>query len=489
MPIDPAAIPDMIHWYEGMLLMPAHFQEASRRQEALSGYLAQAAIPHAWGVRRLRYRLEDGVLELLELEAVMPDGMIVCHEAGTRDDLALRIDLKGKFEGRKPKTVFLVVPAWSARSAAMDEPEPGTLMRYRSVRGARLEPDDLPGDEDGASEAMRERPWLRPAFDLMVTDDALDPPMAKYSSLPLLRVFQDPEATIGPDSYEPPRLDIGGSRFVQQCARDVTQELRAKARFLADRMRIDPGMMQQPQDAGGGLQAIEMHLRIVMRRFQSLQNNSEKLHAVARPVPRLEALLRDGSAHPFTLYLALCDVVGDLALISGELNLPELPTYCHADPLPGFEVVKAHIIRMLDTLNQRFRTVPFERASDSRFELRFRPEELGTRFTIGAVRGRGAAASMVGGWIAKAAIASGDQMPDLRRRRVAGAARRSIERDDGLDLSPPPLTSLFSVEVSPDSINVSDGLLVIENNAPDGPTDMLLYVPRDVGPDGTPGLP
>jgi type VI secretion system protein ImpJ len=487
MPIDPSAIPDMIHWYEGMLLMPAHFQEASRRQEALTGYLAQAAIPHAWGVRSLRYRIEDGLLEILALEAVMPDGMVVAYDVAAGDDLALRMDLKGKFEGRKPKTVFLVVPAWSARSAAMDDPEPGTLMRYRSVRGARLEPDDMPGDEDAASEAMRERPWLRPAFDLMVTDDALDPPTAKYSSVPLLRVFQDPEATIGPDSYEPPRLDIGTSRFVQQCARDVTEELRAKARFLADRMRVDPGMMQQ--DAGVGLQAIEMHLRIVMRRFQSLQNNSEKLHAVARPVPRLEALLRDGNAHPFTLYLALCDVVGDLALVSGELNLPDLPVYCHADALPGFEAVKAHIIRMLDTLNQRFRVIPFERASESRFELRFRPEALGSRFTIGAVRGRGAAASMVNGWIAKAAIASGDQMPDLRRRRVAGAARRSIERDDALDLSAPPLTSLFSVEVALDSITLTDGLLVIENNAPEGPTDMLLYVPRDLGSDDAPGLP
>jgi type VI secretion system protein ImpJ len=486
MPIDPATIPDMINWYEGMLLMPAHFQEASRRQEALSGYLVQAAIPHAWGVRRLRHRLEDGLLEILELEAVMPDGMIVSYNATEGDDLALRIALKGKFEGRKPKTVFLVVPAWSARAVAMDDPEPGTLLRYRSVRGARLEPDDLPGEE-AANEAMRERPWLRPAFDLMVTDDALDPPIAKYCSVPLLRVFQDPEATIAADAYEPPRLDIGASRFVQQCAREVTQELRSKARFLADRMRIDPGMMQQ--DAGGGLQAIEMHLRIVMRRFQSLQNNAEKLHAVARPVPRLEALLRDGSAHPFTLYLALCDVVGDLALISGELNLPELPAYRHADALPAFEAVKAHITRMLDTLNQRFRAVPFERASESRFELRFRPEQLRGRFTIGAVRGRGAAASMVNGWVTKAAIASSDQMLDLRRRRVAGAARRTIERDDALDLSPPPLTSLFSVEMAPDSINLADGLLVIENNAPDGPTDMLLYVPRDVGPDDVPGLP
>lgn len=486
MPIEPSAIPDMIHWYEGMLLMPAHFQEASRRQEALSGYLAQAAVPHAWGVRRLRFRLEDGMLEILELEAVMPDGMVVSYEAGQGDDLPLRKNLKGELEGRQRKTIFLAIPAWSARSVAMDDPEPGVLMRYRPVCGVRLEPDDLAGDEDMATETMRERPWLRPAFDLIATDDALDPPPAKYSSLPLLRVFQDSEATIGPDSYEPPRLAIGASRFVQQCARDVTQELRAKARFLADRMRTDPGMMQQ--DAGGGLQAIEMHLRMVMRRFQSLQDNAGKLHAVARSVPRLEALLRDGGAHPFTLYLALCDVVGDLALISGELNLPELPAYSHVDALPGFETVKAHILRMLDTLNQRFRTVPFERASESRFELRFRPEDLGSRFTIGAVRGRGAAASLVGGWIAKAAIASGDQMPDLRRRRVAGAPRKAIERDDALDLAPPPLTSLFSVEVSAD-INLSDGLLVIENNAPEGPTDMLLYVPRDAGAGDAHGAP
>ena len=33
MAIDPTLIPDTIHWYEGMLLLPEHFRAAGRRPD------------------------------------------------------------------------------------------------------------------------------------------------------------------------------------------------------------------------------------------------------------------------------------------------------------------------------------------------------------------------------------------------------------------------------------------------------------------------
>jgi type VI secretion system protein ImpJ len=75
-----ADVPPAIQWHEGMLLAPQHFQWQSQRQEALLHYHSAAMNPFHWGVRHLRIDpvlLVDGTLRVLELEAVLPDGLVV----------------------------------------------------------------------------------------------------------------------------------------------------------------------------------------------------------------------------------------------------------------------------------------------------------------------------------------------------------------------------------------------------------------------------
>lgn len=479
MAIDPEAIPDMLHWYEGMLLLPEHFQMASRRQEALSGYLAQVAVPYAWGLRRLKIVLDADALQIVELEAVMPDGLLVRYNKDRDKDLSLRVDLKDlkpDLDARKRQTIHLVVPAWSGEVLGQEGPEAGGLTRYRSVPGARLEQGDVEGPAESAAEAAYERPWLRPALALFANDGPLKAPPIKYTSLPLLRLFQNAESAIVVDEYEPPCTHIGTAPRLQACARNVIDELRAKAGFLNERLRRDTGLPSRKETAA--LPSIEMQLRLLARRFEALQNNVENLQALARPVPRLQALLRDGNTHPFTLYLALCDVIGDLALLGGDLNLPDVPAYAHADPLLVYDFLRRHILWMLATLNQKYRVIAFERINERRFEHRFKPGDFGSSFIIGAVREPGMPASQILTWMSNAAIVTEELRPDLKRRRVGGARREPIERDDALDLSAPSMTSLFRVHVDGD-IRPDESTLVVENKAADGPRDILLYVPRD----------
>ena len=327
---------------------------------------------------------------------------------------------------------------------------------------------------------MHERPWLRPILRLYTTEGPLTRPPAKYVSIPLVRVFVNAKSAIVADRYEPPRLAIAGARELQACARDVANELRGKARLLNERLQRENALPDQQESDKA--RTFEAQVRLLTRSFQKLRENVENLQALVRTVPRLEALAKDACTHPLTLYLALCDIVGDMALLGGELKLPEIPPYAHADALAAFDFLQRHILTMAESLNQRFRVFAFERVTPGRFELAFKAQDLPAHFVLGAVRGQGAPASPVKDWMTKAMITTDEQRPDAKMRRVGGAVRHPIERDETLDLVAPSMTSLFRVETSVDAIDPDGTALVVEKNSGEPPIAILLYLPRELAP-------
>ena len=480
MTTDTDALPDMLHWYEGMLLLPEHFQAAGRRQEMLSGHLTQFASPHGWGVGAVAIDIGDDRLRVTAVEGVLPDGSMVRHAASSGDD-ALEIDLgsqRQRFDTQRKATLFLTIVKWSDRDLAQIGPDAGALARFRSVRGQPLERDDPdPAVGDPASEAMRERPWLRPILGLHLGDTIDDVP-ARYTALPLARIMRMPDGKLARDPrYEPPRVAIGDAPAIVESAAGIAKQLRDKAQFLDERLRHKP--VVDHAGARGAADAISEQLGLLNRRFQMLQRNVENLQALARTVPRLEGLIGDGRAHPFTLYLTLCDIVGDLALLGGELNLPKVPAYRHPDPLDSLEQLESLISRMLASISQRFRVLEFDRTGDGRFEFLFQKNEMDANFVIGAVRGKGESTDGVNAWIENAKISTDGKLADLKVRRIGGAERKKIDQDEGLDLGAQSMTSLFRVRTSSADADPNDRLLVIENTDPNGPVAILLYLPRD----------
>ena len=490
-------IPDMLHWYDGMLLLPEHFQAAHRRQEMLGAYLARTVAPHGWGVKSLKASIAGTRLAVLELEAVMPDGLVIHYRVGKLDEgeRPLEADLsdeKPLLEQRNRLTVHLLATAWSDDALVEDGLEPGGSGRYLSVKGAPLERNDPDtGKADAAVEKMHERPWLRPILKLQVGDVS---PQGKYVALPIARIAQDNDSRIVFDRYEPPRPALGGSDYLSDnvdnqqpshfaekhhlhdVAKKVATSLRGKAQFLSEKVQRDRGVPGFRAAAGP---AIDTRLRQLIQQFQLHQHDVENLRALVRPVPRLEGLIKDRGAHPFALYLALCDIVGDLAMLKGELYLPEVPGYDHLDSLASFDVLELHIRSMLDSLAQRFRILPFIPTKPGRFELTFHPADLGERLIIGAERAKDQTVDTIRIWMTHADIATSERMPELKPKRISGPARLPIGRVDALDLSPPPRTSLFEIEPSAQFIDRNDGLLIIENSASGGPTSILLYAALD----------
>lgn len=210
-------IPDPIHWHEGMLLAPQHFQQESlRSQTSLSARLGMATT-YPYGVVHLvldRVALVSGMVRVLELEAVMPDGLTVWHDQTSTQPLELDVSEYADPLAQAPLTLYVTVPA--AQGA----------QRWQSVEG-RPVPDETSGEELMI-------PRLRPRLGLAVTTTPTERPPQRLVSLPICRVSFSNDAFVMAD-YAPPAMVVAANSAIGRLCADVARRLREKAMLLAER--------------------------------------------------------------------------------------------------------------------------------------------------------------------------------------------------------------------------------------------------------------
>jgi len=434
-------VPEAIQWHEGMLLAPQHFQQLVLRQDALLSFHAAVLSPFHWGVRRLRIdavRLGEGTLRVVELEAVMPDGLIVAHDAASPGDL--EIDLTAYADAMKSGavTVHLAVPAKRPGLS----PVKGDLPRFESIEGEPVA-DETTGEGD-----LRV-PRLRPRLALLVADN----PPQKYVSFPLARVTYANE-TFAASEFLPPTLRVPLSSPLGELCTGIARRLREKALFLADRAR-SPSVASRPP--------------------QLLETRS-LVHSLVAPLPHFEAVLATGESHPYPLYLALTWLVGHLAAVGRGLVPPVLDAYDHNDPAACFARARDFIFRVIDEgILESFTAFPFYLEKDV-FNLSF-DEEWRTRRLVLGVRGLpGATEAETAAWVDQCLIGSKGRMPGLRDRRVLGAKRERIDGEG--DLVPSTGVVLFALDADPEIVEPNH-LLQVWNASDRGEpraTEVVLYV-------------
>lgn len=435
-------LPEAIQWHEGMLLSPQHFQQASARQEALLAYHAHMIQPYHWGIRHLRLDpvlLVDGQFRVVELEAIMPDGLLV---SSLRHDISSQtLDLGPMKDeaAERPLTIHLAVPAERFAST----PAAGSLSRYDSAEGA-------PVADANTGEGEIRIPRLRPRLSLVVGETAPD----KYSSFPLAQVAYRDEAFSLTD-YVPPQLRVArNSKIGELCSR-IALRLREKAVLLAEKAR-------SPSVAARAPQLLETRNRVA---------------ALAGALPQFEALVQCGQAHPFPVYLSLCNVVGTGAALGNALLPPVLETYDHNNLYATFHQATRFLNRMVaEGFIESYSAYPFG-AEKGRFSIKFDPQWASHRLILGVRAKSGMPDQEATSWIQSSLIGSASRMESMRQRRVLGPERKVFEGED--DLVPTPGVTLFSVAPDPDFIAPDEDLLIYNPDDPAGsnrPAEIVLYI-------------
>jgi type VI secretion system protein ImpJ len=356
-----------------------------------------AIAPFHWGMRHLHIEpmlLMHGTLRVVELEAVMPDGLVVVHGPHTGETLEL--DLTPYAEGlrQSPRTVYLAVPEQRAGCVAGQ----GVLARYASVDGPAVV-------DANTGEGEVSIPRLRPRLCLVCADV---PPQG-YVSFPLAQAHYQNESFALTD-FIPPTYTVSRHSPVGEMCALIARRLREKAMFLAEQV-------QSPAATG---------------RTPLLLETKTLIHSLVAALPTLEALLSTGNAHPYPLYLAVCALVGQLAGVGNSLVPPVLPAYNHNDLRATFTPAQAFIFRVLDEgVHEDYTAYPFQHA-DGLFSLTFERAWMDARLVIG-VRGQtGMSEREVVSWVEGSVIGASSLLQSMRERRILGVARQHIERDDSL---------------------------------------------------------
>jgi type VI secretion system protein ImpJ len=432
-----------------MLLAPQHFQQQDLHHQQFALYHVMAAAPFHWGVARLtidQSALVSGLFRVLDLEVVMPDGLIVRCPVDDSDE-QLEIDVSATVDtvGETPLTVYLTVPA--AKPGGREAP--GDLRRFRVVEGPEVA-DAVTGGDD------LQVPRLRPRLGLAVMANPGQRPPQKFVSLPLGRVVYRNEAFLL-DDFMPPTLRVAARSPLGRMVGDLCRRIREKALYLMDR--------------AGAISAAGSHPMV--------QESVAEVRSLVTGLPPVEALLATGTAHPFTLYLGLCGMVGHMAAFASGGAPPVLSTYDHDDAMIAFSEANDYMGRMLDRVKETYVGLPFG-FENGKFSLDL-PETAteGERLVIG-VRGPATmSVSDIAEWMDRSLLASSRRIDTLWEMRVVGARRRPIEPEDGLDITPTRGTVLFVVENDPQFIVPADALEIWNpdnRGARHRPSEIVLYV-------------
>jgi len=329
--LQPPLPEDAIWWHDGLLLEAAHFHQMCQRQEQLVSYHVRSAAPYSWGVRKLAIddpTLTDNVFAIRELEAVMPDGLVVSHDAAQGVlELKFGEDLGQQLAAaRKYATICLAVPVNDAIDA-----EQG-MARYAPF---------------GSDAIGRMRPRLRLALASDLDQHAGD------TVLPLARVaFSHNKFVLLP--FVPPLLDIGlaplaaGSPSLLASSLALVKTMQRSANYLLDAALKPPAGIED--------KVTRLELR-------------QRLASVSAGIPTLRGLLALPAVAPLPLYLAWCGALGPMGALdeTGEVTRSPFPAYRHDELAFTFGKLFDRVAALLSMADRPFRELALKVNSDHQY--------------------------------------------------------------------------------------------------------------------------
>lgn len=427
-----------IQWHEGMMLSPQHFQQMESRHHQEITYHINRVSPHHWGVEHLKFDsilLPSGIVRVVELEAVMPDGLLVSH---TPANPPLEVNVSSMKDDVIDDEIYiyLCVP----EQVEGVSPVVGDWPRYISAEGDNTVDDNLPDN-------VIRIPRLYPKMCLIAERH----PPARYISFPIARIsFKDESYVL--DHYSPPCFRISQVNKLNDLCAAMTRRLREKASYLSEKWQNQVGTPLITETAG-------------------------QLAPLVESLPKLEPLLHAGTTHPYQLFLAVCQAAGNLSTLRlGQLP-PIFPAYNHNNIHASFAPLIEWINLVLTSIEKTFSLIIFDK-NGRRFSSLIQPELMEKEMLMGIK----AAPSMSEGdlehWMRECIIASDSKVESMRIRRITGAKRTVLQGHELFELMPGRNVMIFRVAVDPESIVPGEPLNVINFADQDGtrPLDVFLYV-------------
>lgn len=416
-----AALPDPVRWYEGMPLMPHHFQQQAARGELLAACLLRARDPLHWGLLRLELDQNGTHIAIKALEAVMPDGLPVV--AGPQDRLAIEL------AAHKPEAggVWRIALAVAAHAGGA-RPDPARFREHGSVRVA----DQNPG---GADEVIS---VLRPNLQLVCGHGQ---GYADSELLPLAH-FHDSGAGPVDAGYVAPWLRIGAHLPLHGRLQDLARKLRsAYAQLAGD--PLDP-------------------TRPAARRAL--------LPVLGALVLELDSAMQAGS-HPQLLFGLLARLHGALAAGTGSATLPSLSAFDYRDLAASIHPLLDALDALHTHLAPDFDWTPFRSLGRQEYEIAPGPLTGAAPYVIALLKPVRASDDDMRRWFEEALICSIGRNDRPQHQRIRGIGKAQLSADAAGRVGGDASRTLFQLQVDGPGADYFDPGAPLRISGPGGAAD------------------
>lgn len=344
----------MIHspkvlWGEGLFLRPQHFQRQDAYHEWRLNQARQALHPYAWGLMHLRIdqdALQSGVLRVLEIRAILPDGEIV--NAPGNDPLPAAVSLADKsLEG----TEIVFHLALAGFRAGGGNTADATTARES---GARYLMHSEPAADWYTRSAEADVVVLHPSACLVADHE----PREHLVSLPVLKLRRSSTGRFELDArFMPPCISIESSAHLTLRLRRLLDALQAKCDALY-------GFHREPSK-----HIIEFRSGDVASFWL--------LHTAGSAYAELAHFLHQPGLHPERLFQALLGLAGALLTFSKIYRLSDLPTYDHHAPGTSFDRIDHLLRELLETvISTRYVMLVLQEVRPSFHQARLDAEQI-----------------------------------------------------------------------------------------------------------------
>jgi len=304
-----------ILWSEGLTLGPQHFQRQDLYHETRLQQIASALNPHFWGVRSVRWKLDDlghNRLSADGLSVIFPDGEL--YDAPGADVLPESVDLSRLPPNQDVFTFHVTLALVKPHGGNADE-------NGRYVRCDLVTPDLF-------SEALAiDVPFLTKRAKLLMEAETRAP----HSSVPVVQVRRAEQGgfEIVP-SFIPPSVKIGAAPGLRCMLDGLVSVMTAKIESL---QRMHRKASNEVYEVGAGDISSWWMLNIVSTA------NALLMHCARSP-----------GLHPEVMFQQMLAAAGGLMTFSDRYKTADLPAYRHEALGEVFAQLDALLRDLVDTV-------------------------------------------------------------------------------------------------------------------------------------------
>lgn len=306
-----------VHWSEGMLVLPHHFQAS---QASLLDWSANAldwVTPYSYGLRQLDLNLDalqNFEVRIPRLHARLKDGTMVAVPENAH---VKTLSLKTAMQESTEVYLHLALPEIIAGKANATRNAQSATERWLVTS------EEWEDRNDGGNPRVIETHRLNVQLLPLPTREA----PKGYESIPIVKLRRSQQAEAAPEideTYIPPLLSCDCWKPLKEgVLAAINAKLGGFIKSQADYLRTH----------GGWSEANQPQIRMGIA----------QLNAVNSSFPYLTQLTEAVGIHPFLLYTELCRLLGQLSLFRPDWQPPDLPSYDHDDLGRIFKQIKIEL--------------------------------------------------------------------------------------------------------------------------------------------------